>query len=259
VSVVTEQATALIGALAKIAWPLAVIIFLFKYQVPLGNLLDRITRVKAAGLEVEAQERTREVLDEYSDARLPPPPADQTLLTELAKSNPRLAINLSWARVRDASAKLAAAVGISTQVTVRRIERLARRGYATEEMVSLARTLKGTQVAYLNQPNVEPPQDLAEAFAVAALSLAQWFEKRAPEVQDVSRSLSPPSDYPPSDYPPSDYPPSDYPPSDHPPSDHPRHPRRPHRQAGRSENDGESQAKVDAAGHPEPEEGTDDH
>ncbi len=169
-STATEQIAQLIDALAKIAWPLAIIILLFKFRVPLENLLSKTSRVKTAGLEVEFQERTRDVLDELSDARLPPPPAEQTLLTELAKANPRLAINLSWARVRDTSAKLAATVGISSQVTVRRIERLARRGLATEEMVSLARTLKGTQPY--------PPSDY------------------------------PPSDYPPSDYPPSDYPPS---------------------------------------------------
>ncbi len=235
-STATEQIAQLIDALAKIAWPLAIIILLFKFRVPLENLLSKTSRVKTAGLEVEFQERTRDVLDELSDARLPPPPAEQTLLTELAKANPRLAINLSWARVRDTSAKLAATVGISSQVTVRRIERLARRGLATEEMVSLARTLKGTQTALLNQPGVEPPQDLAEAFAAGALSLAQWFEKSIPQAENGSLSPYPPSDYPPSDYPPSDYPPSDYPPS---------------------KSDGEQPAKMDTVGQPESKEGTD--
>jgi hypothetical protein len=237
----TEQTADLIDALSKIAWPLVLIIFILKFQGPLRNLLSKASRVKAAGVELEFEERTRDVLDELSDAQLPLPPAEQTVLTELAKANPRLAINLSWARVRDASARLASAVGISSQVTVRRIERLARRGYATEEMVSLAKTLKGTQTAVVSQPDVEPPRDLAEAFVAGALSLAQWFEKNAPIGRGTPRPSVPPSGTPPSDYPPSDYPPSGTPPSDYPPSGSP-----PDNNL-RSKGDGEPQEEVDSA------------
>jgi hypothetical protein len=213
---VTEQIAELLNALAQIAWPICVLLALVIFRQPVTNLLSKASRVKAAGVELEFQERTQDVLDEISDARLPLTSDEQTVLTELTQNKPRLAMNLAWSRVRDASARAAAAVGVSSQSTVRRIERLARRGFATEEIVSLAKTLKATHTAVMSELDVEPPRDLAEAFTAGALSVAQWFERTASRTGNVA---VPPSDYPPSGYPLSDYPPSGYPLSDYPPNE----------------------------------------
>ena len=196
----TEQIAVLTSAVGKILWPTTLVIFLLRYRDAIVSLLGQTRKLKGpGGLEVEFQERTQEVLDELSETRIPLPPAEHNLLTELAQANPRLAINSSWARVRASSARAAAAVGISSQSTVRRIARLKAEGYATEEVVGLAQTLKSVQTTLLTHPDFEPPRDFAEAFALAALSLAQSFDKTAD------------SSYPPSGYPPSGYPPADGP------------------------------------------------
>jgi hypothetical protein len=176
----TEQIADLVSALSKIAWPIAIVVLAIRFRPQISSLIGGIRRATGAGFEFEFQEQTREVLDDLSGSGLQIGPAEQKLIGELSKTNPRLAINLAWARVRDSSSRAGVAVGVGSRSTVRRIERLGQKGFATEEIVNLARTLGAMESAVLSQPNVDPPRDFADAFSVAALSLARWLEDSVP-------------------------------------------------------------------------------
>jgi len=232
-----QQVADVISALASVAWPVSIVVLLIVFRAPIKRLIGDTKRLRTAGVEVEFQEHTQEVLNELSDSGLKLEslePAEQRLLGELSKTNPRLAINLAWSRVRDTSSRAAAAVGISSQVTVRRIERLRQKGFATDDIVDLARTLKAMESAVTSKPDIDPPRDFADAFTAAALSLSRWLEDTtrsirsgaiSPYLPGVYDYGSPPYDYgsPPYQYGPSPYdygsPPYQYgsPPYDSPP------------------------------------------
>jgi len=181
-----QQIADVISALASVAWPISLVVLLLIFRAPIRRLIGDTKRLKTAGVEVEFQEHAQEVLNELSDSGLqlePLEPAEQRLLSELSKTNPRLAINLAWSRVRDTSSRAAAAIGVSSQITVRRIERLRQKGFATDDIVDLARTLKAMEVTVASKPDIDPPRDFAEAFTVAALSLSRWLEDTARNIR----------------------------------------------------------------------------
>ena len=193
-----QQIADVISALASVAWPISIVVLLIVFRAPIRRLIGDAKRLKTAGVEVEFQEHTREVLDELSDSGLrlePLEPAEQRLLGELSKTNSRLAINLAWSRVRDTSSRAAAAVGVSSQITVRRIERLRQKGLATDDIVNLAQTLKAMESAVASQPDIDPPRDFAEAFTAAALSLSRWLEDSARNIHSGAASPYLPGTY----------------------------------------------------------------
>ena len=186
-----QQIADVISALASVIWPISILVLVVVFRAPIRRLIGETKRLKTAGLEVEFQEHAQEVLNELSDSGLrvePLEPAEQRLLGGLSKTNPRLAINLAWSRVRDASSRAAAAVGISSHITVRRIERLRQKGLATDDIVDLARTLKAMESAVASKPDIDPPRDFVEAFIAAALSLSRWLDDSARNIRNVAAS-----------------------------------------------------------------------
>lgn len=193
-----QQIADVISALASVAWPISIVVLLIAFRAPIRRLIGDTKRLKTAVVEVEFQEHTQEVLNELADSGLqlePLEPAEQRLLGELSKTSPRLAINLAWSRVRDTSSRAAAALGVSSQVTVRRIERLRQKGFANDDIVSLARTLKAMELSVTSKPDVDPPRDFAEAFIAAALSLSRWLEESARNIRNGAAPPYLPSAY----------------------------------------------------------------
>jgi hypothetical protein len=179
-----------ISAIAKIAWPVAIVALLFHYRDTVQRLLGgrEVGKVQVGPVSAEFVAATRSVEAAASRAGIDEPDTtdlgiEHNLVEELARADPHAAVTTSWARVRQASSIAVARLTNEPlkPSTVGKLEQLQAHGLLEPQVVDLGRTLKDMEKTILPRQQRDIPIDFARAFSLAAISLAKRIGDLMPE------------------------------------------------------------------------------
>lgn len=171
----TETAT-LIGAISKLAWPVALVVLILAFRKPIAEQVSRLQAFKAAGAEVTFAARVddalrasaklaTQVVDEVSAAR-------QAYLLQLASTNPREAVRQGWEVVREAAQGVARRRQLTWTTTKDLVEHSEEEGLLDSSTVRLVLDLRSIRYDLGDDPQQEITSTTATAYVTAAASVA---------------------------------------------------------------------------------------
>lgn len=170
------DASALIGAVASLAWPIVLLVAIFLFRRNIAERVGRLQSFKAAGAEMTFSDRADQLLRDSSDVVEIPeeeaPSPRQAFLLRLAATDPRAAIRQAWIMVRDAEMDLAEHMGISWTTSDSFARLLMKRELIDNQTPLLILNLRRLHYDIENHPEVDVAPSTAAAFVAAAGSVA---------------------------------------------------------------------------------------
>lgn len=173
----------LIGAISRLAWPVAVITLVLAFRRPIAEQVGRMRVFKAGGAEVTFAERVddalrasakiaKQVADEVSAAR-------RAQLLQLASVNAREAVPQGWTVVREAAQGAARRRQLTWSTTKDFIEYMEHEGTVDSSTVRLVLDLRSLRYDMADDPQQDVTSTTATAYVTAATSVADLLSAMA--------------------------------------------------------------------------------
>jgi hypothetical protein len=172
----TTEAAALISAISKLAWPVAIVILILAFRRPIAEQVSRLQALKAGGAEFTFAQQVddalrasaklaTQVVDEVSAAR-------RDHLTKLASTNAREAIHQGWIVVREAAQGVGRRRELNWSTTKDLVEYLEKEGLLDSSTVQLVLNLRSLRYDMADNPQQEVTSTTATAYITAATGVA---------------------------------------------------------------------------------------
>jgi hypothetical protein len=166
----------LIGAISRLAWPVAVIALAIVFRKTIAEQLGRLKTIKTAGAEMNFAERVDEAVRESGKLTeaLVGQVADerQANLARIASADPPRAIKGAWEMVREAAQDVARRRGLDWATTKDLVERISSEGELDSAVVRLVLDLRNLRYEMTDQEKQNVAPATATAYVAAAGNVA---------------------------------------------------------------------------------------
>jgi hypothetical protein len=190
------SAADVIKLVSSLIWPAIVIVLALVFREPITSLLRRLKSIEAAGFKGAFNEPAEQALDKADAIGAPATydSATQALIDQTA-SHPWWAVHQAWRAVRWAAAQATEELPASAN-TEERVQLLVNRGYASEDLLQLTRTLRGLYYDMKADPQLLTSTAAAD-YVEAASKLARTLGALASVGSNYSGVFYPPPPPPP--------------------------------------------------------------
>jgi hypothetical protein len=188
-----EQATELLNAISKFAWPAVALFALIKFRSTIAERLGRMRSLKAGGAEVSFAERAETLLvhagEVAGERGLTVDMHKQILLSRLATEDPRAAVTQAFRMVRNSLVRAVSWHKLPEgHSSLERIDSLVHQGLLRQDAATLAVTLRDLYYDIQDKPDSKVASTVAVAFVTAALSLSNLIDQTATTSPTTSKS-----------------------------------------------------------------------
>jgi hypothetical protein len=173
----------------SLAWPIALLVAVLLLRKPLRELFPFIQKLKYKEIEIEFDQRVREVSKELAEELAPIRPglelthAEEGALARLAEISPRSAIIEAWRGVElaalEAAERLGGDIFKNKTLTFQAIRFLEQQKDLDRSIISILRDLRGLRNQAAHAPEFALTKESALEYAVVADSVIRYLRQKA--------------------------------------------------------------------------------
>ena len=170
----------LLKLIEVMVWPIVAILMIYKFERPISKLLSQISKFKAGSLEVEFEEKVRELQMSYEskEDEVVEQALDQEEIMRLSKSNPRKAILEAWKNLeinmKRTVIRNSGSPVMDTSTSYKTIESLEHLALLKEEDLTLAKQLRGLR----NEVRLLGGFDVSELSAASYIAMSEILNEK---------------------------------------------------------------------------------
>jgi hypothetical protein len=170
----------------SLAWPIAIVAIICVMREPLSGLLNKLTGLRAAGIEAQFGKEVAQAKDEIRagavSVSLPLAQNEKATLEQrfrhLAETSPRGAVIEAWAPFETAALEAAEALGSSQRGVVQAIETLLDKGMLTKEEADIVFKFRALRNAVVHARTLDLPKETVADYAIVLAGIKSALQQR---------------------------------------------------------------------------------